>query len=458
MQDTDKTDRTGKAVGAQPRWLDLDEIRQIFLLAFPLILAQVVQMAMGVIDTVMAGRIDALALAAIALGSGIWAFAMLCGVGLMLALPPTISQHIGANNHRLIREELRQGIWLALMVSVVLMLLMFLIAQSLSLLGVQEEIIPEVKEYLFWVGWSMPFTCLYMVPRAFNESMGNTLPMLWVWLALLPLNALGNYIFMFGHFGFPALGAPGAGLATGIIQTLALVLLVIYTLKAPRYRSYDLARRMTLPDWQHVGRLFNLGFPVCISLAMEAGMFMVSTLLMGRFGAEIVAGHQIALNVASITFMVPLGIAQALTVRVGRAIGAGNMAAARHRGQLGIVMCGGLMLVSGICLWLFGSFIAALYSPDQAVVAIAAHFLVFAAFFQLGDGLQVGASGVLRGYKDTRIPMVINSITYWLVGLASGVYLSLYTPLGADGLWLGIVIGLFTTAIILNLRFYWLSR
>ncbi|PIE00730.1 MAG: MATE family efflux transporter [Thiothrix nivea] len=452
------TNETDKVTGTQPRWLDLREVRQIILLAFPLILAQLVQMALGVVDTIMAGRIDALALAAIALGSGIWSFAMLCGIGLMLALPPTISQHIGANNHRLIREELRQGIWLSLMFSVVLMLLIYLIAQSLSLLGVQEDIIPEVQSYLLWISWSMPFTCLYMVPRAFNESMGNTVPMLWVWLVLLPLNALGNYVFMFGHFGFPALGAPGAGLSSGIVQVLAWVLLVFYTLKTPRYRRYDLARRMTLPDWEHIRRLFSLGFPICIALAMEAGMFMVSTLLMGRFGAEIVAGHQIALNVSAITFMVPLGIAQALTVRVGRAIGAGDMVVARHRGQLGITMCGGLMLMSGICLWLFGYAIAALYTPDQAVVAIAAHFLVFAAFFQLGDGLQIGASGVLRGYKDTRVPMVINTVSYWLVGLASGVYLSLYTSLGADGLWLGIVIGLFIAAVTLNGRFYWLSR
>lgn len=439
-------------------WLNGLELKQIMVLALPLILAQMVQMAMAVIDTVMAGRIDALALAAIALGAGIWSFTMLCGVGLMLALSPTISQHIGANNHRLIREELRQGIWLSLLLGFVLVGVMLSIGQSLPLLGVQEEIIPEVQRYLFWVSWSMPFTCLYMVPRAFNESMGNTLPMLWIWLLLLPLNVLGNYIFMYGKFGFPALGAPGAGLSTGILQALAFFMLATYTLKAARYQSYDLARRMTLPDWAHIRSLFNLGFPICIGLAMEAGMFMVSTLLMGRFGAETVAGHQIALNIVSITFMIPLGIAQALTVRVGRAIGAGEMVLARQRGQLGIVLCGGLMAISGLCLWFFGESLAALYTPDNTVVAIGAHFLMFAALFQLGDGLQIGASGVLRGYKDTRVPMFINTVSYWLVGLATGVYLSMYTSLGADGLWIGIVIGLFTAAVVLNGRFYLLSR
>lgn len=427
-------------------------------MAFPIILAQVIQMAMAVIDTVMAGRIDALALAAIALGARIWSFTMLCGIGLMLILSPTISQHIGAKNHRLIRGELRQGVWLSLLLAVVLMAMMLLIGQSLPLLGVQADIIPEAQRYLLLICWSMPFTCLYMVPRAFNESMGNTLPMLWIWLLLLPLNVLGNYIFMYGNFGFPELGAPGGGLSTGIVQMVGFFMLAAYTLKAPRYKVYKLAKRMVLPDWVHIGRLFKLGLPICIGLAMESGMFMVSSLLMGRFGAETVAGHQIALNVSSVTFMVPLGIAQALTVRVGLAIGAEDMNAARQRGQLGIVLCGGLMAISGVCLWLFGENLAALYTPDGAVVAIAAHFLVFAAFFQLGDGLQIGALGALRGYKDTRIPMLMSAVSYWLIGLATGIYLSLYTSLGADGLWIGIVLGLFTAAVMLNGRFYSLSR
>ncbi|MEZ5449486.1 MAG: MATE family efflux transporter [Thiolinea sp.] len=230
-----------------------------------------------------------------------------------------------------------------------------------------------------------------------------------------------------------------------------------YTLRARRYRHYDLARRMTPPDWTHIGRLFRLGLPISISLGMEVGMFTVSTLLMGRFGAETAAGHQIALNVASLTFMVPLGIAQALTVQVGLALGAGQAVEARRRGQLGILMCGGLMALSGLCLWLFGQEIAALYTPDPAVTAIAAHFLVFAALFQLGDGLQIRASGALRGYKDTRIPMFMTTFSYWLVGLAVGVYLSLYAGLGAGGLWIGLVCGLFTAALSLNLRFYWLA-
>lgn len=434
------------------------ELKKIMVIALPIIVAQLVQVGMGVIDTVMAGRISSLALAAIALGSGIWMFAMLVGIGIMLALPPTISQHIGAENHPLIREELRQGLWLALLVSVFILLLTALIALCMPVLGVESAIIPEVRRYLFWVSWSLPFSILYMVPRAFNESFSNTMPMLWIWLFLLPLNAFGNYLFMFGSFGFPEMGAAGAGLASGISQTLGFILLSIYTLKAKRYQPYDLARRMTGPDWAHIRQLFFLGLPICISLAMEAGMFTVSTLLMGRFGVDIVAGHQIALNIASLTFMVPLGIAQALTVQVGHSIGRKDMLQARQRGQLGIVVCGGFMLLSGMSLWLFGSFFAGLYTPDQKVVAIAAHLMLFAALFQFFDGLQIGASGALRGYKDTRVPMYLTTISYWVVGLPIGVGLGVYLGWGGSGLWLGLVFGLLMAAILLGGRFDRLSR
>lgn len=434
------------------------ELKKIMVIALPIIVAQLVQVGMGVIDTVMAGRISSLALAAIALGAGIWMFAMLVGIGIMLALPPTISQHIGAENHPLIREELRQGLWLALLVSVFVLIITALIALCMPLLGVEPEIIPEVRRYLFWVSWSLPFSILYMVPRAFNESFSNTMPMLWIWLFLLPLNAFGNYLFMFGSFGFPEMGAAGAGLASGISQTLGFILLSLYTLKAKRYQQYDLARRMTGPDWMHIKQLFLLGLPICISLAMESGMFTVSTLLMGRFGVDVVAGHQIALNIASLTFMVPLGIAQALTVQVGHSIGRKDMLQARQRGQLGIVVCGGFMLLSGISLWLFGSFFAGLYTPDQKVVAIAAHLMLFAALFQFFDGLQIGASGALRGYKDTRVPMYLTTISYWVIGLPIGVGLGVYMGWGGPGLWLGLVFGLLMAALLLGGRFERLSR
>ncbi|HPE60391.1 MAG TPA: MATE family efflux transporter [Thiolinea sp.] len=434
------------------------ELRQLLMIALPIIAAQLLQVGMGVVDTVMAGRISALTLAAIALGSSIWHFAMLCGVGMLLALPPVISQHIGANNHHLIREELRQGIWVALIMGGLMIALVLLIAWLLPRFGIEASIIPEVRRYLYWVCWSLPFSSLYLVPRAFNDSMGNTMPMLWVQLALLPLNILGNYLFMFGHGGFPAMGTAGAALATGISQCTGFVILTLWTLHMPRYRDYDLARRMTAPDWLHIGAIFSLGTPIMLGIAMEVGMFTTMALLMGRFGVDVTAGHQIALNISALTFMVPLGIAMALTVRVGRAIGAGEYHQAYQRGKLGIITCVGFMVVSALFLWNGRGFLAGLYTPNAQVVALAAHFLMFAAIFQIFDGLQVSAMGALRGYKDTQVPMLVTVFCYWVIGIGCGMWLSLRGGMGPDGLWVGLVLGLFSAGASLGLRFVKLGR
>ncbi len=434
------------------------ETKQLLIIALPIIAAQILQVSMGAIDTVMAGRIDALSLAAIALGSSVWHFAMLCGIGLMLALPPVISQHLGAGNYSLVREELRQGIWLALMTGFVLIALILGLSNLLPYTSIEPQIIPEAQKYLHWVCWSLPFTCLYLVPRALNDSRGFTMPMLWIQLLILPINVFGNYIFMYGNFGAPEMGAAGAALATGIAQVISFVLLLSYTITAKRYAEYDLAKRMTWPDWQHIRVLFRLGLPISISLGMEVGMFTTVALMMGKYGIDATAGHQVALSIASMTFMVPLGIAMATTVRVGHAIGAEQLITAKYRGFLGIMLCGSFMAASGLCLWLFGDKIARLYTADIKVIALASHFLVYAAIFQFADGLQIGASGTLRGYKDTTMPMIINGFCYWGIGVSTAVFLTTVMDIGPEGLWTGLVVGLAAAAVLLNGRFYLLSR
>ena len=433
-------------------------MRAIAIVALPVIVAQLLQMGMGVADTLMAGRISALALSAVAMGSAMWFFTVIAGLGLMLALTPIISHHIGANNHPLIREELRQGVWLALALSAFLMFSLLVMALLMPWIGIAPEIVAETRHYLIWIAWSLPLTCLYLVPRLFNESMGHTMPMLWTQLLMLPVNVFGNYLLMFGNFGFPEMGASGAALSTGISQTIGCLALYAYTLRAPRYAPYKLRQRMTRPDWAHIAIIVRLGIPISIGMAMEAGMFTATALLMGRFGVDTVAGHQIAINIASITFMIPLGISIALTVRVGQALGSGDPVAARYRGRLGIAMCGSFMVVSAFFLWLLREPLASLYTPNPAVITLAGQFLVYAAVFQLVDGLQVGAMGVLRGYKDTKIPMLVTVFGYWVVGMGLSLMLGVFGPMGPAGLWAGLVGGLAVAAVVLNLRFWRLTR
>jgi multidrug resistance protein, MATE family len=434
------------------------ELRTIALIALPITLAQLLQMGMGVADTVMAGRVNALTLAAVSLGSAMWYFVVIAGLGVMLALTPIISHHVGARNHPLIREELRQGAWLSLVLSAVLMALLGLMGWLMPHLGIAPDIVDETHRYLRWIGWSLPLTCLYLVPRFFNESMGHTMPMLWTQLLMLPVNIVGNYTFMFGHFGCPAMGAAGAALSTGIAQTLGCLALYAYTLRAPRYAHFHLRQSMTRPDWAHIGGLVRLGAPISVGLAMESGMFTATALLMARFGVDSVAGHQIAINIAAITFMVPLGISIALTVRVGQALGSGDALSARYRGRLGIALCTAFMMASALVLATTGHWLASLYTPNQRVVALAAQFLVYAAVFQVLDGLQVGAMGVLRGYKDTAMPMLITVMGYWVVGMGLSLGLGVFGPMGPAGLWAGLVGGLAVAAVVLNGRFWWLTR
>ena len=434
------------------------ELKQIAIIALPIIAAHLLQIGMGVIDTLMAGRIDALSIAAIALGASVWFFVMLIGVGVMLALTPIISQHIGANDHPLIREELRQGFWLSLLTGFVMVLLILSLASLMPILGIEAKIIPVATDYIMWVCWSLPFSLLYLVPRSFNDANANTMPMLWIQMLLLPLNVFGNYIFMFGNFGLPAMGASGAALATGIAQMIGCLALLTYTLWTPRYREYDLRKRMTPPDWPHILQTLKLGLPIAIAMGMEAGLFTATALLMGRFGVDAAAGHQIAINLASLTFMVPLGVSMALTVRVGQAVGAQQLLQAKKRGQLGVLICGGLTVISAMCFWLFGSWLANLYTDDMAVITIASQLLIMAALFQIVDGLQVGAVGVLRAYKDTTIPMLIAVFCYWGIGMGTAIWFGILNDMGPTGLWLGLVAGLFAAAVILNFRFHHLTR
>ena len=434
------------------------EARAIATIALPVIAAQLLQMGMGVADTLMAGRINPLALSAVAMGASMWFFTVIAGLGVMLALTPIIAHHVGANNHPLIREELRQGVWLALILSGVQMLTLLVLAALMPWIGIAPEIVSETRQYLLWIFWSLPLTCLYLVPRFLNEAMGHTMPMLWTQLLMLPVNVLGNYLLMFGNFGFPQMGASGAALSTGIAQTIGCLALYAYTLRAPRYALYRLRQRMTRPDWAHIATIVRLGIPISIGMAMEAGMFTATALLMGRFGVDTVAGHQIAINIASITFMIPLGISIALTVRVGQALGSGDPVAARYRGRLGIALCGGFMVVSAFFLWLLREPLASLYTPNPAVITLAAQFLVYAAVFQLVDGLQVGAMGVLRGYKDTKVPMLVTVFGYWVVGMGLSLMLGVFGPMGPAGLWAGLVGGLAVAAVVLNLRFWRLTR
>ncbi|WP_275098642.1 MATE family efflux transporter [Sedimenticola hydrogenitrophicus] len=438
------------------------EATPTLLLAGPLVVAQLLQVGMGFVDTVMAGRLGASALAAVGLGSSLWGLMLLACIGATLAISPLVAHLNGAGNDRAIAAEFHQGLWVAVLVGVVAVPLTYGMAAALPLLAIDPEVAPLAADYLRISAWGMPGLCLYLAPRYLNEGLSNTKPVMLVQALLLPLNILGNYLFMygfmFGGFGFPAMGAAGAALSTAIGLWLGALMMFGYLARSRRFRHLELFVAFSGPRPKEIERILRLGLPIAVSIIMEVGMFSAVAILMGRLGKVEMAAHQIALNYAAMMFMLPLSIAQAITIRVGHAAGAGDYALALIRGRVGIVMAGGIMALSATLLLLFPELIVALYTRDAAVAEMAMTLLFAAALFQFSDGLQVSASGALRGLKDTAVPMFITMFSYWGVGFPTAWIIGVEWGIGPQGLWGGLAVGLTTAALLLNLRFYLLGR
>jgi MATE family multidrug resistance protein len=307
------------------------------------------------------------------------------------------------------------------------------------------------------VAFGLPAVIGYLALRFLSEGLGYTKPMMLIQLIALGANVLGNWIFMFGKLGFPAMGAEGAGWATALVMWLQLILLLGYSYRHRRYRFVwitPLARR----DWSRTRELLRVGTPIAVTLVAEVGMFAAVALLMGTLGVTEVAAHQVALNVAAMAFMIPLGISSATTVRVGHAIGEGRAGLVRFRGLVGIGFAAACMMVTASVLFLLPEQIVAIYTRDAAVRTLAVQLLFMAAVFQLSDGIQISANGALRGMKDTLFPMGITLGVYWLMGLPLSWYLGFERHIGPQGLWMGLVAGLTLSAVLLVWRFLALSR
>ena len=296
-----------------------------------------------------------------------------------------------------------------------------------------------------------------MTLRLFSEGIGRTRPVLLVSLPGLVVNIVANYVLIFGHWGFAALGATGCGIATALGMLTLLIGMITVLLLDCSYRGYGLFLHCDWPDWRIVRPLLALGLPIGISLFLETAVFAAVALLLGTLGAVAAAAHQVTLNVAAMTFMIPLGLSMATTVRVGHALGRGDPGAARFSGFTGIGLSGLFMAVMAVLMLIGHQGIARLYTTDSAVMVVAASLLQLAALFQISDGLQVGALGALRGLQDTRWPMLIVLVAYWLIAFPLGWLLGVYWGWGPNGPWIGLIAGLTTAAILLNLRFWRLS-
>lgn len=430
------------------------EARANLKLALPLIAAQLAGVGMGTIDTIMAGRLGKEALAAVAAGANLNVVFFVFFMGLLMACSPIVAHRAGAGRaDARVGAFTREALLLSVGISVIWVAGAHLISPVLLHIGLAPETANVAVDFLCAFSWSAFGFSAWFVLRSVAEGTGTTQPILFSGLTGLLGNLLLDWVFMYGKFGVPAMGAVGAGWATSISALMmALVLGAQYRFHAP-LRQLQAFK----PVWPRIGRdtreILRLGFPIGLILLAEAGLFVLSAMWMARFGDSIMAAYQIALNFASVLFMIPLSVGLATTVRVGHAMGAGDPAAARYRGIVGMKL-GVLNAASNASIMvLLSSLIAALYTDDAEIAAHATSFLWLAAAFQFADGLQVTSNGALRGIKDTRVPMLITVTAYWLVGMPVAHQLAFSTSLGPSGLWWGLTAGLAVAALGLSLRF-----
>jgi MATE family multidrug resistance protein len=421
-------------------------------LAAPLVAAQLLQVGMAVTDTVMAGRLGPLELGAVALGSALWLPIFLASTGVMLAISPLVARLRGARRLGEVGALYQQGLWLALLTTILVTPGTSAAGALMSWIGVDPKVEPVAQRYLDAIAWGMPGACLYLAGRFVTEGLGLTRPVMYIQCVALLANATGNYVLMYGKLGFPALGAVGAGWSSAVVLCLDACLIHAWLGLAPAYRDCRLWRRLQLPRPARQWQLLQLGVPIAGSIVAESGLFAAASLLMGSLGTLAVASHQVAVNYAALAFMVPLGLSLAITVRVGNAIGAGRLRRASFSAHVGLGMGIATMACSALILLAFREQIVSFYTRDPEVAVLAAQLLLVGALFQMSDGLQVSAAGALRGLGDTAWPMLITACAYWLIGLPLAYLLGVKTALGPVGIWFGLTAGLTASAVLLTLR------
>ncbi|HKU17368.1 MAG TPA: MATE family efflux transporter [Steroidobacteraceae bacterium] len=430
----------------------------ICALGLPLLANNLSILGMQFADTVMAGQLGARDLAALAVGVGYYHLHLLIGLGALMAVSPSVAHAFGAGDTRGVTRYCRQAWWLALALAALLVTGLMQVGRVLPALGIAPEILPTAIGYVRAMAWGMPGLFAFLALRYTSEGLGRTKPIMYFGFLGLTANVIGNWIFMYGKFGMPQLGAIGCGVATAISEWLMFSAMFLYMRQQRAYRDFKFFARIDPPDWRVLRELTRIGAPIAGSVLAEGGLFVCAALMIGGMGATLTAGHQIALNYASFMFMVPLAISSATTIHVGHTLGRGDRERARFAGLLGIGMCATVMALSAIGIVLFDEGIASLYTRDAAVQQIAAGLLLMAAIFQLSDGIQVGAAGALRGFKDTAIPMTMCIFSYWVVGFPLAYTFGVLKGGGPHYVWIGFIAGLTVSAVLLVSRYLYVSR
>lgn len=437
----------------------LQKMRQLFLILWPVLVAQVTMFSMSFFDTIMSGQASTADLAGVAIGSSLWVPIGAGLGGILVAVTPIVAQLLGAKRSEEIAFKVIQGIYLAIALSALVIIVgAFSLDFILSLMGLEDTVRGISRNYLLALACGIPALFIYQALRSFIDALGKTRVTMMMAILSLPINTSLNYIMIFGKFGFPALGGVGAGVASAITYWCLVIMAIMIIWRMELFASYQIFKcfyKISLKGW---AEQLKIGLPIGFAIFVETSIFAVVALLMSNFDTVTIAAHQAAMNFASLLYMVPLSISTSLTILVGFEIGAGRYNDARQYSFLGMGMSVGMGCICAIILMLFSEQVAALYSNELAVIKLAQQFLIYALFFQFSDAIAAPIQGALRGYKDVNVTLITAFISYWIIGLPAGHFMASSTVFGAAGYWIGLILGLAVSAVILSGRLIAVQR
>lgn len=438
------------------------QAKRLIQLALPILIAQVTQTMMGFIDTVMAGRVSAVDMAAVAIGTSFWLPALLFVQGLLMAFTPVFAHHHGADNPKAIAPLAFQAGYIAIIGGLGVIAFLTLSPLILQQMDLEPKLLQVSIDYIYAISFGVIGFILYQVLRGCSEGISYTLPTMVIGFVGLAVNVPANYIFIYGHFGMPALGGAGCGVATALVFWAMCIAMAIYIKFHSKFELIAPFERYYRPDFQVMKKMTKLGLPIALSLFFEVSLFSVIALLLAPLGANIIAGHQIALNFSSIVFMLPLSIGIAVSIRVGYYLGRERSDISALVAKVGLGLAFSLAAITAIGTVVFRHDIALLYNDNPEVLTLAGSLMLLAGLYQLSDSIQVVAAGALRGYKDTKSAFYITLFSYWLVGMTVGYVLArtdiIVPAMGAHGFWIGLIAGLTTAAILFALRLKYIQK
>ena len=424
-----------------------------FQLAYPVIIGQLGIIMMGVVDSLMVGKLGAAPLAAASLGNSLAFIILIIGIGVSLAVTPLVAIAVGSNKFEDCGVYFRQSLLVNSVLSIIIAFAIYFGADLIHYFNQPLEVQYQAKYFMRIIGFSAIPLMIFQTYKQFIEGLSVMRPAMIIVLLANLINVFGNWVLVFGNLGLPALGLNGSGWATFASRVFMALALMGFVMNNKFFKKYDVSFHFKSINWPVIKKILSLGLPSGIQYFFEVGAFSFAVIMVGWLGTKQLAAHQIAINLASISFMAVLGISVAGSIRVGNAVGMKDISETRRAGFTASLLGASIMLVAGIIFILFRNFLPTLYVTDEVVISYASSLLIIAALFQLSDGTQAVGIGILRGLTDVKFPTAITFIAYWIVGLPVGYLLGFTYELGVQGIWIGLLLGLTTSAILLTLRF-----